>query len=357
MTGRHDRTGRVQTVLGLVDPSVLGRVMTHEHLLIDLRGILAPPPPHLGEDWARRPVTPEIRFDLVHHPQTNLDDLVLDDETDAIDELHRFRAAGGGTIVDATTTGIGRDPLALRRISVATGVHITMGTGWYVHECHPPEVESWTEDQLADLMVREIEAGVGDTGIRAGHIGEIGCETPTDRELKVLRAAVQAQARTGAMLLIHQGWKPGDRVTQHRLLDIVEAGGGSLGQTVLAHMDRTGADPGLQISLLERGVTIEYDLFGYEVSRAGAWDREVPSDIRRIHDVRRLIEAGFRDQLVAAQDICFKTMLTRHGGSGYAHLLRRVVPGFHALGLSGDDVQAILETNPMRLLTFTQPAG
>lgn len=355
MTEGTSRVGKVQTVLGLVEPAALGRVMAHEHLLIDLRGILVPPPPELGADWAQRPVSLDIRADLLHHPQTNLDDLVLDDETAVIGELRQYREAGGGTVVDATPIGIGRDPLALRRISQASGVHVTMGTGWYVHRCHPPEVEEWSEDRLADLMVHEIEDGVADTGVRAGHIGEIGCETPTDRERKVLRAAAQAQGRTGAMLLIHQGWKPGDQETQHRLLDTVEASGGNVRRTVLAHMDRTGADPGLQASLLERGVTIEYDIFGYEVSRAGAWDREVPSDIRRILDFRRLIEAGFRAQLVMAQDICFKTMQSAYGGVGYSHILRRLLPGFRALGVSDDDLQAILVANPMRLLTFTEP--
>jgi predicted metal-dependent phosphotriesterase family hydrolase len=65
-------------------------------------------------------------------------------------------------------------------------------------------------------------------------------------------------------------------------------------------MDRTGAEPDLQLGLLERGVTIEYDLFGYEQSHT-AWEREPPSDSRRIRDFIRLIDEGFRDQLVVAQ--------------------------------------------------------
>jgi phosphotriesterase-related protein len=350
------RVGRVQTVRGLVDPADLGPVMTHEHLLLDIRCLQQDAPPSLGEDFASRPVTPDIRADLVHHPITNLDDLLLDDEAVAADELARFKAAGGGTIVDTTSIGIGRDPLALRRISEKAGVHVTMGTGWYCYLCHPPEVAASTEEALADLMVAEILDGVGDTGVRAGHIGEIGCEIPTDLELKVLRAAARAQARTGAMLSIHQVHRPGDTETLHRLLDIVEEAGGSVRRTVLGHMDRTGAEPDLQESLLGRGVTIEYDLFGYEQSHSN-WDREPPSDRQRILDFKRLIEAGFRDRLVAAQDICFKTMQVRYGGWGYAHILRRVVPGMRALGLSNDDVHAILVHNPARLLAFAAPEG
>ena len=299
--------------------------MTHEHLLLDIRCLLQPAPVDLGPDFATRPVTPEIRADLVHHPITNLDDLVLDDEAMAIAELQRYADAGGGTVVDTTSIGIGRDPAALRRISEATGVHVTMGTGWYCYLCHPPEVAAWSEEALADLMVREIDEGVDGTGIRAGHIGEIGCEVPTDLEMKVLRAAAQAQRRTGAMLSIHQVHTPDDAVTLHRLLDTIESAGGSLARTVLGHMDRTGSEPDLQLSLLERGVTIEYDIFGYEQSHSN-WQREPPSDRQRILDFKRLIDAGFGGQLVAAQDICFKTMTVAYGGWGYAHILRRVVP-------------------------------
>lgn len=348
--------GAVQTVRGLVEAADLGPVMTHEHMLIDLRCLLEPAPASLGPGFADRPLTPDLRADAVHHPQTNVDDLLLDDEASAIDEISRYSGAGGGTLVDTTTPGIGRDPLALRRISENTGVHITMGTGWYIEQCHPPEIDGWPAERLADRMVAEIVEGVGDTGVRAGHIGEIGCQGPTNRELDVLAAAVDAQRRTGAMLSIHQVWTPGDMTTLHRLLDLAEAAGGDLRRTILGHMDRTGADPGLQRSLLERGVTVEYDLFGYEQSHAN-WLREPPSDRLRILDLVRLVGAGYRDQLVVAQDICFKTMTVGHGGWGYAHILRRVVPGMLLLGLAQADVDAILIHNPARLLAFAQTGG
>jgi phosphotriesterase-related protein len=158
------RVGRVQTVRGLVDPADLGPVMMHEYLLLDIRCLVQPVPAGLAADFASLPVSPPIRADLVHHPITNLDDLRLDDEAVAIDEVRRYAAAGGGTIVDTTPIGVGRDPAALRRISEATGVHVTMGTGFYVEACQPPEVERLSEDALADLMVREIEEGWGRRG-------------------------------------------------------------------------------------------------------------------------------------------------------------------------------------------------
>ena len=47
-------------------------------------------------------------------------------------------------------------------------------------------------------MVREIEEGIGDSGVRCGVIGEIGCSYPLmDSEKKALQAAAMAQTRTG----------------------------------------------------------------------------------------------------------------------------------------------------------------
>ena len=49
-------------------------------------------------------------------------------------------------------------------------------------------------------MVDEIESGIGDTGVQAGHIGEIGITTLADDERRVLRAAARAALRTGVTI-------------------------------------------------------------------------------------------------------------------------------------------------------------
>ena len=51
-----------------------------------------------------------------------------------------------------------------------------------------------------------VARGVDRIQIRAGVIGEIGTSWPiSDNEKKVLKAAVMAQQRTGAPLIIHPG--------------------------------------------------------------------------------------------------------------------------------------------------------
>ena len=57
-----------------------------------------------------------------------------------VQQVHAYKACGGGAIVDVTTIGIRpADPTLVRSISEDTGVHIVQGTGYYLrmaHVCH-----------------------------------------------------------------------------------------------------------------------------------------------------------------------------------------------------------------------------
>jgi len=193
----NDMTGLVQTVLGPVPPERLGPIMTHEHLLIDFTVMFSPPLEASSLHHAHEPLTLENLGWVRHNHYNNRDNLLLGDEETAINEAMMYKRAGGGTIVDATTLGIGRDPLGLARIARATGLNIVMGAGYYVDAAHPKLMDSATEQDLAEQMIRELITGVGDSGVRAGIIGEIGCTWPlTPNERKVLRAAAHAQRET-----------------------------------------------------------------------------------------------------------------------------------------------------------------
>ena len=73
---------------------------------------------------------------------------ILDDVDVAIREMKSYLAAGGRSVIDPTNEGIGRNPVALRRISEATGVHIVMGAG-LVPRALLPEVRLRGERQSA----------------------------------------------------------------------------------------------------------------------------------------------------------------------------------------------------------------
>jgi phosphotriesterase-related protein len=340
--------GSVQTVLGPVNPDHLGVTQTHEHLVIDLVGRMGPRA-ETPEELARwdEPITLENLYEVRRFIRLFAENLRLDDLDLAAEELRAFAAAGGGTVVDLTTIDLGRDPAALERISRETGVRIVMGTAYYVHDFHPPEIAQMSEEELAGVFVRDLT----EAEPRAGIVGEIGMTWPHHPdEVKVLRAAVRAQRETGAPLSIHPGRDPRAPLAA---VDVVEDAGGDPARTVVGHIDRTLTRREDIHALADRGVYLEFDLFGQESSYYDLDTRiDMPNDAARIDHVASLLERGDGDRVLLSQDICRKAHLRRYGGEGYGHLLSHVVPMMRRKGLSEDEIEALLIDNPARLLTI-----
>src|SRR4030095_11093047 len=178
--------------------------LPHHPLLIGLRVLSPDPAAAADKARAQEPVSLANLGWVRQNFNANLDNPRLLDEQVARDEILLFREAGGRTAGDPTPTASGRDRRALARIARATGLNVVMGAGYYVAASHPPDMNRRSVDELAREMIADITTGVGDTGIRAGLIGEIGTTYPwTDNEEKVLRAAVIAQRETGAPLMVH----------------------------------------------------------------------------------------------------------------------------------------------------------
>ena len=342
--------GQVQTVLGAVRREELGLVSMHEHLVIDFSVVFREPSEATQIGKALQPVSIENLGWVRYDPFRNLDNLQLFDEDTAISESLRYKIAGGGTIVDVTTIGIARDPSALARIARATGLNIVMGSGYYVGASHPEGMDGKTEQDISREIIADIVRGVGDTGIKAGIIGELGCTWPlTENERKVLRAGAQAQRETGAAITVH----PGRNVAApFEVLDILAESGADVGRVVIGHMGRTYADERDVLELAQRGCFIEYDQFGWEVSNFPLGETDFPSDAQRIGFIKRLVDEGHAAQVVVGQDICAKHCLVKYGGYGYAHLLENIVPRMREKGISDEDLNIILVDNPARILTL-----
>lgn len=353
---KSEQTGKVQTVLGVIDPSRLGVTLPHEHLICDARCNFKKPEETSDLIMAYRPLTPDIMWWFRYHNSQNLDDLFLLDEKQAIVEALYFKSAGGNAIVDVTNASIGRDPLALARISETTGLNVIMGSGYYWGASYGSEMNTRSEEDIAEEIVRDVQKGVGNTAIRSGIIGEIGCSWPLqNNELKVLRAAARAQKATGAPLNIHPAF--GVRESIIKILSILERAGADLSRTVISHVDTTLRESKDRIKLVRTGCYLEYDSFGREVGfrfRPTA-NRliETPNDVQRTNELIELIEKGFINQILISQDICNKNNLCAYGGWGYAHILRNLVPCMLFKGVTAEQIDTMMVANPRRLLTFT----
>lgn len=301
-------TAHVQTVLGPVYSEDIGRCLPHEHVICDFS-----------------PVTGKI-------------DHILNDVELAIDELALFKAAGGCTIVDITPPDLGRNVVALRTIARRSGVNIVTSTGWYRRAFYPPDLDVTPTGALAEIMVKELSVGIGDSGVRAGLIGEIGVDRDkvSAIEERVLRAAARAHLASNAPISTHSSMYP----IGHVQLDILVEEQVPPSRIVIGHAD-TFLDIEYHESLLKRGVMLQFDTAGRH---------HIYPDLRRVKTFVRLVRAGWLERLLLSSDRCYRSDMVAFGGVGYAHVLT----AFRALllehGLSSDEFDVVTIKNPARIL-------
>ena len=356
-----DLVGKAQTVLGTIEPGDLGITLPHEHCLLDMSIWFAEPPTATGKKLAREPLSLDNLWYVRYNAYSNLDNVQLLDEKTAIEELMRYHLAGGCTVIDMTNIGLGRDPLALARISRATGLNIIMGAGYYVEESLPPGA-TMDEEDIASDIVRDIIEGVDGTGICAGVIGEIGITgwPLTEGEKVFLRAAAIAQKETGAFINIHSGRSPN---SPFEVVEFLDRAGADVTRVVISHIDRTLFTHEDRVRLARTGCMVEYDMFSLEgwmpenIRMVYSEDdptrkADLPNDAARVDHLVALIDEGFIGQLLVSHDTNTKTRLCRYGGPGYAHILNNVVPVMRRKGMTQEQIQTIMVVNPSRLLTF-----
>ena len=312
MSDAQTREREVITVRGPIQPEEMGITQPHEHLLIDAMD------QYRGYGF------------------------VIDDEELVIEELAAFTRNRGHTICDPTVPEIGRDPEALSRISAACGIHVIMGAGWYRESGYPREVEEHTSASLARILVQEIESGVGETGVRAGFIGEIGTGRHYIRpaEERVFRAAAIAQSHTGVAISTHTTrW--GTLALEQ--IDLLAEFGADLSKVIIGHLgDRRGV--GHLLPIAERGVYLEVDNIGY---------LEYQPEEVRADNVAALAAQGFGDRVLLSEDICMLDHLAYRGGKGYGYLLEVFVPLLKKRGVDEESIHCMLVANPAR--AFSRP--
>jgi phosphotriesterase-related protein len=167
-------SGYVMTVLGPLPISEMGVTLMHEHILLDASGKWVPPCCCSDRHLAEMPVKMENLGELSLNPLMSRDNCQLFDVDVAIEELTKYRALGGETVVDPTNIGIGRDPKALARIARLTGLNIIMGTGLYLEPSHPEWVKTSSVEQLTERLIYDLGGAEEKPEVLAGLIGEIG---------------------------------------------------------------------------------------------------------------------------------------------------------------------------------------
>ena len=300
-------------------------------------------------------------------PDWLLDNLVLDDPETIIEEVSLFSDSGGGTIVDVTPEGMGRNSRGLVAAAEATNVHVIAGTGFYREPAHPAFVATTSEAELAKHLVTELMDGISGSSVRAGIIGEIGLGTHlygknsyrsngdstdsgiTTQELKVLRAAGYASLATGAPIMLHV-WNFGPNNIAIRAIETLTHLGVMVDRIVVAHAD-VRVDIEYCREVLASGCYLEFDMFGQENAIDSALT-EFPRDTERVRLLKQLIDAGYGSRLLVSHDVNTKAQLTAFGGWGLAHLSVNIEPRMAEAGIDSTAIFELRQANPSRLLAW-----
>lgn len=341
-------------MLGPINPSSLGKTMTHEHLYhkADARMFTPRPPDPKYSYLSQAPFEADNLWWINFHPYSHRENLIFDDvdtQESVLEEMKFYKNNGGGSIVECTT--FGRDLKVLKSLSRESGVNIVAGTGFYVHLNQPSSALSMSSEQMYNLMKRELVHG-DSNGIKCGIIGEIGTCYPLDIfEKKVLKAAAAVSIEYPTIpVSIHPGR---DKRAPLTALRYYLENGGKIDKVVLCHLERSLLTREELIEFASQGSFCEFDLFGIETTYYELSDElDMPSDADRINRLKQLIDAGFGQKLLVAQDIHTKQRLMAYGGHGYSHVLMNAVPKMKLRGFTDQNIEDILVNNPKTWLTL-----
>jgi phosphotriesterase-related protein len=249
------------------------------------------------------------------------------------DELRIAKEEGIGCIVDGGHPDMGRDIGFLRQLSTKSGMPIVAGAGLYTQPFYPKEISAMSEEQIAQMLIKQVEADP------VGVFGEIGSwDDMTAEERKVFRAIGRAHLATNLSIFTHTGI-PGKAALEQ--LDILEDAGVKPNRMVIGHLGNL-VDTNVQVqkAICRRGAFIGFD-------RQGG-----PGDAQQVPMVMALIEAGFADNLMFSADISGAAQMKKNGGQGYAKTLTVFVPKLKAAGASDEVLRGIMVDNPRRFLAF-----
>jgi len=335
--------GKVITVSGPVEPSALGRVMMHEHLHSDVY------------DWERqelvnqeKPIAPERRRYLLE---------------EAVPYLKACTAHGCRAYCDTTPPPWRAWPTFYAEASAAADMHIVLCTGCYgemndgEYWVKKPEDKLWSfaveasAEELAEFFTREILEGIHGTGVRAGAI-KLGSriEELKPNERKTFAAGAAAQKATGAPITTHAG--PRLALAQLRFLD--EAGV-DLSRVVIGHTAGNLMDPELRREAMEwmrRGANFLPTNLGIGEDGGEPWRPLVEG----IHEC---FQAGLGSHIVLGLDWAFCSESGPFGPCTFMppppflHMFTHTLPALRRMGLSPAEEDAIMRTNPQRILTVS----
>lgn len=319
----------IQTVTGPITADQLGLCLAHQHILFGYPG------------WEGCVLDP---FDY---------DKELDHCVKFLNELRE--RTGLQSIIDATPGDCGRMVDFLRDVSERTGIYIIACSGYYNETTGAPSHFKFRmfignpEEEIYQMMKKELTVGVGNTGIKTGLI-KVSASTGaiTEYDDLFMRAAARLAQELDVSIITH--CELGLYYEQARRL--IEYGV-KPERIMIGHMnDCTQLDDLLKA--FDLGVYGAFDRCGGEE----LWGR--PTEDRQLGMILAIASAGYGDKLVLAHDNWIRLLgdpwnSDRTDGSipaywNWTHVFEHVIPRLIELGMPEKTAWGMVTTNPANLL-------
>jgi phosphotriesterase-related protein len=305
----------VNTVTGSISPEELGRTLMHEHVFVEYGTAMQDNRP-LGT------ARPQILSTCLNF-------------------ANQVRACGVTTVVDPTTTDLGRNIPLLVAVSKQTGLQIVCCTGIYNTSTYQSLRLQFggNPDAIADLFIKELTEGIGDSGVKAGIIKLVTGHEIDDDDHELLTACARASIETGAPIITHT-----EGVLGPKQQKILHAAGVPLAKIIVGH-SCISTSFNYHQQIVQAGSYIGFDRFGME----GGMPDEV-----RVESLKKLIDAGFLDKLIVSHDSVWYWVNGPAIGQGpYANwkptnFFERVIPLLTYAGISESQIETMLTDNPRR---------
>lgn len=300
-----------------------------------------------------------------------IDDEALRCDTDIymeqmIREAGYFKEAGGNSIIECSVQGLRSRPVTdLVTISEKAGVHVIAGLGLYAAETIPDVYRDQDEKGMKKLLEKQLD-GLEGTGIKPGFVKAALNYGRNPLELKAYRAVCALAAESGLPMLVHFACGKED------MTEIVEMAVKEIGvrpeKLMLCHVDGFLCEPQsleqyirtleapisieMHKRLLDYGVILSFDGFGQQFpvvpETEGAY---MATDYQKLAGLHRLIEEGYKNQLMVGHDLGMTISGASWGRYGFTRVPEFVCPMLKKLGHGDNVVDTITKTNPERFLS------
>jgi predicted metal-dependent phosphotriesterase family hydrolase len=302
--------GMVMTITGPIRPDDMKFTLTHEHVLVDFIG---------AEKYSKERYVADEVF------------------ARALPFIKDAKSRGCVTFIDCTPAYLGRDVQLLKRLALASGLHIITNTGYYgaVNEKYVPKhAHTETATQLADRWIEEFKNGIEGTDIRPGFIKTSVDQAPlTPMQRKLIEAAALTHLATGLPMAVHTG----DGKAAEEQLRILATQGVAPSARIWVHAQNE-TNPTYHMEAARKGSWVSFD---------GVNPETIPSHVEHLQNMKR---EKLLNHVLVSQDSGWYNVGEPNGGNykDYNTIFTHFIPALKQAGFTEGEINTLFVVNPAK---------